>query len=160
VAKGEPEAAPAVALSSRRDPGSAPEPVVRAGGGVLRRRRNDGACEYAIVHRPRYDDWSLPKGKVDPGESDEQAARREVEEETGVRASLGPELGTTRYRDRKGRPKVVRYWLMEPVDPADPPQFRPNREIDELRWCSAADAGKLLSYEHDRNLVADAEALA
>jgi 8-oxo-dGTP pyrophosphatase MutT (NUDIX family) len=134
--------------------------VVRAGGGVLRRRRVDGNYEFAIVHRPKYDDWSLPKGKVDPGESDEQAALREVEEETGVRATLGPQLGVVRYRDGKGHPKEVRYWLMEPADPGERPMFQPNHEIDDLRWCSAADAGKLLSYEHDRKLVAAAEDLA
>jgi 8-oxo-dGTP pyrophosphatase MutT (NUDIX family) len=136
------------------------EPFVRAGGGLLRRRRPDGEYVFALVHRPKYDDWSLPKGKVDPGESDEEAALREVEEETDIRARLGPEVGTTRYRDGKGRPKQVRYWLMEPADPAEPAQFRPNHEIDDLRWCSAADAGKLLSYEHDRKLIADAEDLA
>ncbi len=134
--------------------------MVRAGGGVLRRRPDNGHYEYAVVHRPKYGDWSLPKGKVDPGESDEQAALREVEEETGVRPTLGPELGVARYRDAKGRPKQVRYWLMEPVDPDDRPTFEPNHEIDDLRWCSAVDAGKLLSYEHDRKLIAEAEALA
>ena len=105
-------------------------------------RDGDGGPEIAVVHRPRYDDWSIPKGKVDPGETDEQAALREVEEETGVRATLGPELEATRYRDRKGRLKQVRYWLMEPADDKAP-KFKPNNEIDEVRWCSAADAGKL-----------------
>jgi 8-oxo-dGTP diphosphatase len=144
------------------EPGEPREPVVRAGGGVVRRRTADGGHLYAVVHRPRYDDWSLPKGKVDPGETDEEAALREVEEETGVRCTLGPELGTASYRDRKGRPKQVRYWLMEPADGerGELPKFRPNHEIDELRWCSAADAGKLLSHEHDRTLLADAEALS
>jgi 8-oxo-dGTP pyrophosphatase MutT (NUDIX family) len=139
------------------------EPVVRAGGGVLRRRRPDGEYEIAVVHRPKYGDWSLPKGKVDPNESDEDAALREVEEETGIRARLGPEVGATRYRDGKGRPKQVRYWLMEPADPGTPAPFRPNHEVDDLRWCSEADAGKLLSYQHDRELVAgvaDTEDLA
>ena len=131
---------------------------MRAGGGVLRRRSENGSSEYALVHRPRYDDWSLPKGKVDPGETDEEAALREVEEETAVRSTLGPELESTRYRDRKGRLKQVRYWLMEPVD-GKVPKFRPNNEIDDVRWCSAADAGKLLSHEHDRKLIRDAEAL-
>lgn len=139
-------------------PGSR-EPVVRAGGGVVRRRGSDSAPEFAVVHRTKYDDWSLPKGKVDEGESDEQAALREVEEETGVRCRLGPELDTARYRDRKGRPKQARYWLMEPLDPGAAARFQPNNEIDELRWCSATEAGKLLSYEHDRKLIADAEAL-
>jgi 8-oxo-dGTP diphosphatase len=134
------------------------EPLVRAGGGVVRRRSKNGNTQYALVHRPRYDDWSLPKGKVDPGETDEEAALREIEEETGVRAALGPELEATRYRDRKGRLKQVRYWLMEPAD-GKVPKFRPSNEIDEMRWCSAADAGKLLHHEHDRKLIGDAEAL-
>jgi 8-oxo-dGTP diphosphatase len=136
------------------------ETLVRAGGGVVRRRGPDSGHRYAVVHRPRYDDWSLPKGKVDPGETDEEAALREVEEEAGVRCTLGPELGTACYRDRNGRPKQVRYWLMAPVEGGEPPRFRPNQEIDELRWCSAADAGKLLSHEHDRKLIAEAEALS
>jgi 8-oxo-dGTP diphosphatase len=143
----------------RRKPRPAPsEPIVRAGGGVVRRHGENGTTEYAVVHRPRYDDWSLPKGKLDPGETDEEAALREVEEETGVRCRLGSELEPARYRDAKGRLKQVRYWLMDPVDGVQPPKFRPNREIDGLRWCSAADAGKLLSHDHDRTLIADAEA--
>jgi len=133
-------------------------PVVRAAGGVVRRRTKNGRSEYALVHRPRYDDWSLPKGKLDPGETDEETAEREVEEETGVRAKLLDELSPTRYPDRKGRVKQVRYWLMEPVD-GKAPKFRPNHEIDEMRWCSAGDAGKLLDHEHDRKLIAEAEAL-
>ena len=132
--------------------------VVRAAGGVVRRRATNGRADYALVHRPRYDDWSLPKGKLDPGETDEEAAQREVEEETGVRAELLAELSATRYPDRKGRQKQVRYWLMEPVD-GKAPKFRPNNEIDEVRWCSADDAGKLLDHEHDRKLIAEAEAL-
>jgi 8-oxo-dGTP diphosphatase len=112
------------------------------------------------VHRPRYDDWSLPKGKADAGESDEDAAVREVEEETGVRCRRGPELSSTRYVDRRGRPKVVRYWLMEPEAGADGPgTFRPNDEVDEVRWCSAADAGKILTHAHDRLLIREAEDL-
>jgi 8-oxo-dGTP diphosphatase len=160
MAEGKPEASAAVALRLWRRRPRLPVPEVRAGGGVVRRRGQNGGYEYAVVHRPRYDDWSLPKGKADPGESDEHAALREVEEETGVRSTLGPELETARYADRKGRLKQVRYWLMEPVDTAKLPKFRPNHEIDEVRWCSAADAGKLLSYEHDRKLVDEAEALS
>jgi 8-oxo-dGTP pyrophosphatase MutT (NUDIX family) len=136
-----------------------PEPVVRAGGGIVRRRGESGDYEFAIVHRPKYDDWSLPKGKVDEGESDQEAALREVEEETGVRCTLGPEVGVVRYRDAKGRSKQVRYWLMEPVESGRPAQFRPNHEIDDLRWCPAAEAGKLLSYGHDRRLIADVEGM-
>ena len=68
-----------------------------------------------VVHRPEYDDWSFPKGKADPGESDEDCALREIEEETGLRCELGEELTTTRHRDTKGRPKRVRWWLMRPL---------------------------------------------
>ena len=132
-------------------------PKIPAAGALLWRPGEQGP-EVVLVHRPRYDDWSLPKGKVDPGETDEEAALREVEEETGVRSTLGPELESTRYRDRKGRLKQVRYWLMEPVD-GKVPKFRPNNEIDDVRWCSANDAGKLLSHDHDRKLIRDAEAL-
>jgi len=148
----------ALKLWRRKSRPSPPEPVVRASGGVVRRRRKNGRIEYAVVHRPRYDDWSLPKGKLDPGETDEEAALREVEEETGVRCMLGSELQSARYRDRKGQLKQVRYWLMEPVDAGEPPKFEPNHEVDEVRWCAAADAGKLLSHENDRKLIADAEA--
>jgi ADP-ribose pyrophosphatase YjhB (NUDIX family) len=104
------------------------------------------------VHRPRYDDWSLPKGKLYPGETAETAALREVEEETGLRCRLGSELAAVHYRDRKGRPKQVRYWLMEPVEERD---FTPNDEVDELRWCDETEARDLLSYDHDRRLVAE-----
>ena len=103
-----------------------------------------------IVHRPSYDDWSLPKGKLDAGESFEAAALREVEEETGLRCALGDELEAVRYTDRKGRPKVVRYWAMEVT--ADP-GFEPNPEVDELRWVAPSEAAELLTYPHDRELV-------
>jgi 8-oxo-dGTP diphosphatase len=121
---------------------------VKASGGVVRRRRPDGV-EVALVHRPRYDDWSFPKGKLDPGESWEDAALREVQEEIGLRCRLGAELPATSYRDNKGRAKVVRYWLMEPVDGA----FEPSEEVDEVRWLVPADAESLLTYDHDRELL-------
>jgi 8-oxo-dGTP pyrophosphatase MutT (NUDIX family) len=128
------------------------ENEVRAAGGVVwRRDAEDGSVQILVVHRPRYDDWSLPKGKVDPGESDADCALREVEEETGLACRLGAELPSTSYRDNKGRPKTVRYWAMEPVT-ADG-GFTPNAEIDEIRWLPVAGAVKLLSYEHDRPVV-------
>ena len=119
---------------------------VEAAGGVVL----DDEGRVAVVHRPRYDDWSLPKGKLDPGESFEEAALREVEEETGLRCSLGEELDPVHYRDNKDRPKVVRYWLMSVEDD---PGFVPNDEVDELRWVTPGEAVELLSYPHDAELV-------
>lgn len=126
--------------------GAQPEPV-RAGGGVVWRRDGPGPVRILVVHRPRYDDWSLPKGKCDRGETDEDCARREVREETGLTCRLGPELPATRYRDNKGRDKTVRYWAMEPVADGG---FTPNAEIDEIRWLPLPEAVELLSYDHDR----------
>ena len=110
--------------------------VVAAAGGAVWRRTPAGAVEVVLVHRPRYDDWSLPKGKLDAGETWEAAALREVEEEVGLRCRLGEELPPVGYRDNKGRAKVVRYWLMEADDDGAP--FTPNDEVDEMRWVDAA----------------------
>jgi 8-oxo-dGTP pyrophosphatase MutT (NUDIX family) len=123
--------------------------VVRAAGGLVHRPGPDGNDEVALVHRPKYGDWTFPKGKVQPGESDEDAALREVEEETGLQCRLERELPGTRYRDQAGRDKVVRYWAMQPVGG----EFEPNREVDELRWVPLEEATKLLTYEHDRDLL-------
>jgi 8-oxo-dGTP diphosphatase len=117
---------------------------VHAAGGVVLR---DG--RVAVVHRPRYDDWSLPKGKLDPGESFEEAALREVEEETGLRCRLLRELPTVSY-DVRGRRKEVRYWAMEVEDETP---FVPNEEVDELRWVEPQEALALLSYDRDREPV-------
>jgi 8-oxo-dGTP diphosphatase len=104
------------------------------------------------VHRPRYEDWSLPKGKLDPGETLEQAALREVEEETGWRCQLGPHVGKNEYRDRHGRSKRVDWWLMDPVDG----EFHPNDEVDEIRWVPIADVRELLTHEDDYGLIEQA----
>lgn len=122
---------------------------VRAAGGVVVRER-DGRSELAVVHRPRYDDWTLPKGKLDPGEGFEEAALREVLEETGLRCSLVRELDSTHYTDGKGRPKIVRYWLMG----IEGGRFEPNDEVDELRWLIPGEAVELLTYDRDRELIA------
>jgi 8-oxo-dGTP diphosphatase len=119
------------------------KPVQAAGGVVLR----DG--RVAVVHRPKYHDWSLPKGKLDPGESFEDAALREVEEETGLRCTLVRELPAVEYEVR-GRPKVVRYWAMEVEDETP---FVPNDEVDEVRWLEPREALALLSYDRDREPV-------
>jgi 8-oxo-dGTP diphosphatase len=123
--------------------------VVHAAGAVLW-RSGDIEVELALVHRPKYDDWSFPKGKLDADETHEQAAVREVEEETGCRGPLGAELESTSYRDGKGRPKVVRYWAMR-CEIED--TFVPNDEIDQVRWVDVQRAESLLSYEHDRNVL-------
>lgn len=123
--------------------------TVRAAGGVVVRGPR-ARPEIAVVHRPRYDDWSLPKGKLDDGEGWEDAALREVEEETGLRCELGQELAPARYPDRKGRDKLVRWWLMRPVGEA---RFEPNDEVDELRWLEPSEALEVLDYDHDRDLV-------
>jgi 8-oxo-dGTP pyrophosphatase MutT (NUDIX family) len=121
---------------------------VRAAGGLVWRPTEAGR-EVAVVHRPKYDDWSLPKGKLEPGEDWLAGALREVEEETGLRCDPGEELEPSRYRDRKGRDKLVRWWAMRALDGA----FAPSDEVDELRWLPAREAIAALDYEHDRRLV-------
>ena len=125
------------------------EPDIRAAGGVVLRRDDDRRTRVGVIHRPKYMDWSLPKGKLEKGESWEQAALREVEEETGYRCELGRELPPVSYLDRKARRKLVRYWLMDPIDGG----FKPHGEVDELRWVTPREAQGLLTYDHDRELV-------
>jgi 8-oxo-dGTP pyrophosphatase MutT (NUDIX family) len=117
---------------------------IKAAGGVVMR---DG--RVALVHRPRYDDWTLPKGKLDPPESFEQAAVREVQEETGLRGRPVRELPPISYKVGS-RDKIVRYWLM---DVEHDGSFVPNDETDELRWLPLDDAMKLLTYDRDRDVL-------
>jgi 8-oxo-dGTP diphosphatase len=124
------------------------KPDIAAAGGVVVRR--DGRrSRVAVIHRPKYMDWSLPKGKLEKGESWKEAALREVEEETGFRCVAPEELPSVSYLDRKARSKLVRYWLMEPIDG----KFEPHGEVDELRWATRREANSLLTYDHDRELV-------
>jgi 8-oxo-dGTP pyrophosphatase MutT (NUDIX family) len=124
---------------------------VTAAGGVLV-APSDAGPRVAVIHRPKYMDWSLPKGKLEEGEGWQEAALREVEEETGYRARPLDELQRVSYLDRKSRRKLVRYWLMEPVEG----QFEPHGEVDELRWVSHEEADRLLTYEHDKEIVHEA----
>jgi 8-oxo-dGTP diphosphatase len=122
--------------------------VVQAAGGLLV-RRHDSRLQIALVHRPIHQDWSYPKGKLEEGETFEEAAQREVFEETGLVCRLLRFIGHTEYIDRKGRPKVVAYWVMS----AEGGSFEPNEEVDELRWLDVATAGLFLTYERDRSLL-------
>ena len=123
--------------------------LVEAAGGVVWRRTPAGEVEVLLVHRPRYDDWTVPKGKLGAGEDHVAAALREVEEETGLRCRLGEELPSTSYVDRKGRPKRVRYWSMTPAGG----DFTPTDEVDEVRWLPVDAAASLLTYPRDRDVL-------
>jgi 8-oxo-dGTP diphosphatase len=122
-----------------------PVTVVRAAGGLV--VRDD---RVLLVHRPKYDDWTFPKGKAEDGETDEECALREVLEETGLSCELVEPAGVTEYVDAKGRPKVVHWFLMHPLAG----EFEPTDEVDELRWEPPADAAELLSYDRDLPLLA------
>lgn len=123
--------------------------LIRAAGGLIYRNGHRGPVELAIVHRPAYDDWTFPKGKLNPNEAPEDAALREVEEETGLRCKLVGEVGCTSYLDRRGRNKVVCYWLMEPTGG----KFTPGAEVDQMRWVPLDEADQLLTYDRDRQLL-------
>jgi 8-oxo-dGTP pyrophosphatase MutT (NUDIX family) len=126
---------------------------IRAAGGVVYRRGPNGEPEVLLVHRPRYGDWTLPKGKCKDGESDERCALREVEEETGLRCTLGRSLGETHYLVAKG-PKVVRYFAMSP----ESGEHEPDEEVDEVRWLPLAEAERQLTYDRDLEIVRALEA--
>ncbi|MGI9123959.1 MAG: bifunctional NUDIX hydrolase/histidine phosphatase family protein, partial [Mycobacterium sp.] len=123
-------------------------PVLAAGAVLWRPEDSSGEPRIAVIHRPRYDDWSLPKGKLDAGETEPVAAVREILEETGQQAHLGRRLGRVSYPIPSGT-KVVHYWAAR----ADGGEFVPNKEADQLLWLSRKDAGKRLTYPHDRKMV-------
>jgi len=128
---------------------------VKAGGGVLVRQGNSKP-EFLLVHRPRYDDWTLPKGKLNRREGYLEAALREVREETGVRADHPVNVGSIGYQTDQGNRKVVRWWLMEAADMG---KFKPNNEVDEVAWLNKAKAMKRLDYEADHNVLERADGL-
>lgn len=121
-----------------------------AAGGVVWRPSPNGGVDVLVVHRPRRDDWSLPKGGVRRNERAVDAARREVLEETGLACEVGPELALVAHVGRKGRPKRTRYWAMRAVAG----EFRPNDEVDRVRWVDAEHAAAALTYPHEAPVVA------
>jgi phosphohistidine phosphatase SixA/ADP-ribose pyrophosphatase YjhB (NUDIX family) len=128
---------------------------IKAAGGVLYRPNEDGEREFLLVHRPRYDDWSLPKGKLDRREGFLEAGLREVREETGIHANYPIEIGSVGYETDAGNRKVVRWWLMEAVGG----RFRPNREVDAVAWLTLRKANKRLQYTNDQKVLRRANAL-
>ena len=133
-----------------------PKSSVWAAGGVVVRHRPVLASEYLLIHRPRYDDWSLPKGKLNPRESFKEAALREVEEETGMRCSATARLGTIGFETPNRNSKVVRYWLLR----VESGSFAPNKEVDAIKWATEGEAHAMLSYDRDREVLAWASRLA
>ena len=128
---------------------------MRAAGAVVTRKGGD----VLLVHRPKYDDWSFPKGKLDPGEHTVIAAVREVAEETGLDVRLGPALSPQRYRMSNGRWKSVDYWTARVVGKDDVSGYRPNAEIDDVEWVPWKDAVRRLTYQYDRDTLAEARPL-
>ncbi|MDT9594768.1 NUDIX hydrolase [Nocardioides zeae] len=148
---------PAVDSPESSDDTGSPRAVIRAAGAVVTRPGR----EVLLVHRPRYDDWSFPKGKVDPGEHVVTAAAREVAEETGLRVRLGVPLGSQRYRvaARGGaRDKTVAYWSARVVGDDTVDGYARPGEIDRVAWVPRDEAHDLLTYDHDRRTLAEAYA--
>lgn len=124
--------------------------VIKAAGGIVLRNTKKGKLRVLVAHRPQYDDWGLPKGKADKGETAEETAIREVLEETGYHCRIVGPVGTTRYRVSSGVKEVV-WFAMRPLP--DSPGFKKNSEVDEIRWLSRKQAKKLVDYENDRDLI-------
>jgi 8-oxo-dGTP diphosphatase len=129
---------------------------ILAAGAVVSRKGKDNGLEVLLVHRPKYDDWSFPKGKLDPGEHIVAAAVREVAEETGLDIRLGPPLGTVSYQVGNGEPKskVVHYWVGWVTGSDDVSTYRPNNEIDQVAWMPIDEVPDILSYDFDRDTLA------
>ena len=125
------------------------KPSIWAAGGVVTRTRADGKAEYLVIYRRHYDDWSLPKGKLDRGETFRKAAVREIREETGVKGPTIGRIGSIGYVTPAGNQKVVRYWLLEAKDG----RFRPNREVAAIAWLRGKKARARLTYERDRAVL-------
>ena len=131
-------------------PADAPDDLIRAAGGVVMRFVANSRVEVACVYRAARGDWTFPKGKLDEGESYPQCAIREVIEETGLDCEIVRFIGTTNYVHRKGKPKIVAYYLMTPV--AGEGTFQPNEEVDELRWVLLEHVRERLTWDRDQEL--------
>ncbi len=131
-------------------PRDAPQDLIRAAGGIVMREHVAGRVEIACIYRESRGDWTFPKGKLDPGETFEEAALREVHEETGMHCSIVRFVGTTNYTHRKGRPKIVAYYLMQ----VDQGEFSPNDEVDELEWLALETVAGHLTWDRDQELFA------
>jgi 8-oxo-(d)GTP phosphatase len=136
-------------MPGRRSPAT---PVRAAGCVVWRHGKTEP--EVLLVHRPRYDDWSFPKGKLDPGETALLASVREVEEETGLRVTLGPPLPDQGYTIDSGQPKVVSYWAAQPSGDGDVSSYVRNAEVDDLLWVPVTRARTMLTHSRDADLLA------